>query len=74
VVTLGCGGADLGKRITAAAAGGVLTGALYTAVSAIVGHNSEIVTSCLWRMFIFAILSTIGAIFTELKLPDTDLD
>jgi len=70
VVTLGCGGAALGKRIVAAAACGVLIGVLYTAVSAILGNNSGIVASCVWRVFIFAILSTIGAIVTELKLPE----
>jgi len=32
--------------------------------------NSSIVASCVWRMFIFAILSAIGAIITEIKLPE----
>ncbi len=70
VVTLGCGGAALGKRIAAAAFCGILIGVLYTAVSAILSYNSEIVASCVWRVFIFAILSTIGAIVTELKSPE----
>jgi hypothetical protein len=69
-VTLGCGGATFGKRFTAAAACGALAGVIYAAVSAILSHNSEIVASCVWRMFIFAILLTIGAIITELKLPE----
>jgi len=73
VVTLGCGGAALGKRIGAAAVCGVLIGVLYTAVSAILSYNGGIVASCVWRIFIFAILSTIGAIVTELKLPNTDM-
>ncbi len=68
-VTLGCRGAAFGKRFTAAAVCGALTGALYAAVSAILSHNSEIVASCVWRIFIFAILTTIGAIIIELKLP-----
>jgi len=74
VVTLGCGGAALGKRIFAAAVCGVLIGVLYTAVSARLNYNGGIAASCVWRVFIFAILSTIGAIVTELKLPDTDME
>jgi len=76
-VTLSCGGAAFWKRIVAAAICGVLVGVLYTAVSAILGHSSgsradNIMAICLWRVFIFAILSTIGAVITELKLPDPD--
>jgi len=70
VVTLGCGGAVLGKRIAAAAACGVLSGLLYTAVSMILNSDGGILVGGVWRVFIFAILSTIGAIVTELKLPE----
>jgi len=73
-VTLGCGGAPLWKRIVAAAGYGAVVGALYTATSVILSHNSGIAASCVWRIFIFALLSTIGAIVTELKLPGTDLE
>jgi len=69
-VTLGCGGAALGKRIVTAAVCGVLAGAFYAGISAFLSHESGIVASSIWRMFIFAILCTIGAIVTELKLPD----
>ncbi|MBL7185723.1 MAG: hypothetical protein ISS70_05305 [Phycisphaerae bacterium] len=69
-LTLGCGGAALGKRIAVAAACGALAGMLYAAVSAMSGYNSSIVASCVWRMFIFAILSVVGAIVTEIKLPE----
>lgn len=70
-VTLGCRGAVLGKRIATAAVSGILTGAIYAGVSALLSHDGGIVASCLWRMFIFAILSTIGAIITEIKLPES---
>ncbi len=73
VVTLGCGGAALAKRIAAAAVCGVLIGVLSTAVSAILSYNGRIVATGVWWIFIFAILSTIGAISTELKLPDVDM-
>ena len=69
-VTLGCGGAALGKRIAAAAVCGVLAGALYAGISVLLSHDGGIVASCIWRMFIFAILTTIGSIFTEIKLPE----
>ena len=70
VVTLGCGGAALGKRIAAAAVCGVLVGALHTAVSATLGYEGSIGASGVWWMFIFAILATIGAVVTEIKLPE----
>jgi hypothetical protein len=72
IITLGCGGAPLIKRLAAAAACGVLIGAISTAGSAIMSYNGGFVASCVWRAFLFAIVSTIGAIITELKLPDTD--
>ncbi len=78
-VTFGCGGAVLWKRIVAAAACGAVLGLLYTAMSAILGHAGlftigEIITVCAWRIFVFAVLATIGAILTELKLPGPDLE
>ena len=50
---------------------------LYIAESAVIGHNGimvgDIAKGCAWRVFVFAVLSTIGAIITELKLPEPDL-
>jgi len=70
-ITLGCGGAALGKRIVTATAGGVLAGAIYAGISVFLSHEGGILAICIWRMFIFAILSTIGAIATEIKLPES---
>jgi hypothetical protein len=70
VVTLGCGWAALGKRIATAAVSGILAGAIYAGASFLLSHDGGIAANCIWRMFIFAILSTIGAIITELKLPE----
>ena len=70
-VTLGCRGAALSKRIVTAAVCGVLAGVLYAGVSVLLSRDGGIVASCIWRMFIFTILSTIGAITTEIKLPDS---
>jgi len=69
--TLGCGGAALGKRIVTAAVCGVLAGAIYAGISLFFSQDGGIVASCIWRMFIFAILTTVGTIATEIKLPDS---
>ena len=77
-ITLGCAGAALGRRIAAAAGGGVEAAFLYTAASAVLSSGTaitsgQVITALVWRLFIFAVLSTIGAVITELKLPDPDL-
>jgi hypothetical protein len=77
LVTLGCGGAALWERMVGAAVCGLLIGVLYTVVSAgLQGQQTlllgAIIVSCIWRIFVFAIFSVIGAILTELKLPDPD--
>jgi hypothetical protein len=76
-VTLGCGGARLGRRLVAAAICGVLAALFYAGISAILSRNStvvagDIVVGCAWRIFIFAVLATIGAVVAELKLPEPD--
>jgi hypothetical protein len=77
VVTLGCAGAPLWRRIVCAAVSGAAVGALCTVVSVIlVGKTvttGQIAVVCVWRMFVFVVLTVVGAIFTELKLPDPDL-
>jgi len=70
-VTLGCGGAALGKRIVTAAVCGVLAGAIYAGISVFLSYHGGIVASCVWRMFIFAILTGVGSIVTEIKLPES---
>jgi hypothetical protein len=75
VVTLGAGGMALPKRIIGAVVCGGAIGVLYTAASAILSYSDpirlgEMATDCMWRVFIFAILSSIGVILTELKLPE----
>ena len=73
VVTLCAGGTALWKRIIGAAVCGAVAGVLYPAGSSRLGHAQgvavvEIAKYCFWRTFIFAGLSTIGAVITELKL------
>jgi len=78
VVTLGCGGAVLGRRIIAAVVCGGLVGVLYTTAIAITGHNGTVTVGSLavggvWRVFVFCVFAAIGAVVTELRLPDPDL-
>jgi hypothetical protein len=77
-VTLGCGGSVLWKRVVAATVCGVLAGLLYGVVLSVGGYGGELpvgdlVSRGVYATFIFAILSTIGAMIAELKLPDPDL-
>jgi len=80
LTTLGNGGATLAKRIAAAAICGFLTAVLATLVSALVARTGQMIETDLiviqgvWRMFIFTILSTIGAAITELTLPEPRQD
>ncbi len=74
-VTLGAGGAPLNRRIAAAASCGAATGLLYPLMALGLtqsGGNAlnAILVSSLWRVFIYALVSTIGAIMTELMLPE----
>ena len=76
-VTWGCGGAALWERIVGAAFCGVLLGVFYTAASAGLQGDDPllpgvIMASCIWRIFVFAIFSVIGAIIMEVKLPDPE--
>ena len=75
VVTLGAGGAPMWKRVIGAVACGGGIGVLYTAGFTLLGYGgpiglSDIIIDCVWRVFIFIILSAIGMLLTEIKLPE----
>jgi hypothetical protein len=77
-VTLGCGGSALWKRVVGATVCGILAGLLYAVMLSVGGYAGglslrDLVSRGVYATFIFAILSTIGAMITELKLPDPDL-
>jgi len=68
----------LGRRTVAAAICGALGGILATFLSAAICRTGEsagvhLVALGVWRVFIFTILSTIGAILTELGSPEPKL-
>jgi hypothetical protein len=75
LATLGCGGAALGRRIVAAAVTGALTAWVATLVLVILGVASGLAAAgaipiAIWRTFLLTILATLGAVFTELSLPE----
>jgi len=70
-ITLGAGGMVLGRRIVLAAVGGAGMAVFYILIRiATNGGAADFGILLLWRVFIFAIFSAIGAIVTELKLPE----
>ena len=72
-ITFSCGGAKLWKRFVAATICGIALGLLYTVVSALLVKKmpiGDIAAGCVWPVFVFSIVSTIGAIITELRLPE----
>ncbi len=77
-VTLYAGGMQLWKRFVSAAAAGLLAGLFYTAatVLTISLSGSDIAAPVRWpfRLFFFAVFACIGAIITELRLPEAELE
>jgi len=67
--TLWAGGATLGKRVIGGTLCGGIVGVLYTFVSAVLGAG-DVITTGVWRVFIFMILSTLGVLLTEILLPE----
>ncbi|MBU1260084.1 MAG: hypothetical protein KJ757_07640 [Planctomycetes bacterium] len=74
LTTIYCGKAGLLKRFTTAAAGGFFTAIVYTLLGVIMNGEpaTDIIISAIWRCFGFTIVSIIGAIFTEMLLPDVE--
>lgn len=77
-VTIFAGGIRLWKRFVCSAAAGVLTGLFYTTATAAIinlsGSGIEFPSRWPFRLFFFAVFASLGAIITELKLPDPNLN
>ena len=78
VVTFGAGGTPLWRRSISAAVCGACVGVLYTVISPVLGYNTpidiaEIAVNCVWRVFVFTILSVVGMLLTELNLPEPEI-
>lgn len=69
LTTVYCGRAVLLKRFFAAGAAGFLTAVLYALFS---GRITDSALNALWWGFSFALTSAIGAVLTELSLPDVE--
>ena len=75
LVTLGAGGMKLGRRIALAAVGGVMMGLVYAVYHGLVGETvgaTEWAKLILWGVFLLSIFAAVGAILTELKLPEAE--
>ena len=78
IVTIGYGGAKMSERIIGAAVCGVCIGLLPTTLHANLIYDtgvlvSDVIIHGVWRLFIFSIASTIGAIITEINWPDPEV-
>ena len=76
--TLLAGGTGLSKRIVSAAVCGALCACIFTGINVALavkyqGPTGQYVAIGIWRVFAFTLLTTFGAVGTELKLPDPDL-
>ena len=77
ITTLYCRGAVLYKRVISACLSGFFTAIFYSASIIYIFEEpmavSDVVSAFVWQVFIFTIFSTIGALVTEMSLPDPDL-
>ena len=75
VVTLGAGGAALWKRIAGAALCAVAVGVFSAIVSGLFGTSAPVGASTIaiigiWRAFVFTMISVLGVLLTEVKMPE----
>ncbi len=75
LVTFGAGGASLTRRVGAAAVCGSLIGILSLLPPTLLGANTltgagDLISNGLWRVFLFGLVSTVGVLLTELRLPE----
>jgi hypothetical protein len=75
LVTYGAGGACLGRRIMGAAVAGLFSAAMHTGLTVYSANRLQAgswawITPAIWRVFIFVILFTIGALITEIFMPE----
>jgi len=73
VVNSGCGGTPMMKRIVTAAAFGICTSLIYMIMATSMGFHDyanvfQLGIACLWRVFVFGLFATIGALIMEFRL------
>jgi len=77
LTTIYCGRATLLKRFLASAGTGLLAAVFYTIFNVLLndasaGSASNVIIPALWHCFGFTLMAVIGAILTELSLPDVE--
>ena len=73
MVSSGCGGAPMMKRIVTAAVFGIFTSLIYMIIATSTGFHDyanifQLGIACLWRLFVFGLFASIGALVMEFKL------
>jgi hypothetical protein len=73
MVSSGCGGAPMMKRIVTAAVFGIFTSLIYMIIATSTGFHDyanifQLGMACLWRLFVFGLFASIGALVMEFKL------
>ncbi|MGZ6210748.1 MAG: hypothetical protein ACXWL9_11445, partial [Syntrophales bacterium] len=71
------GGAPMMKRIAMAAVFGIFTSLIYVYIATSIGfHNYanifQLGMACLWRLFVFGLFASLGALIMEFKLEKHD--
>jgi hypothetical protein len=76
--SLAAGGAPLWKRVVGAAISGGAMGLLSVVFSGWIGYGGlglgEMAVPCIWRAFAFMMVTSLGAIITELQLPEPSVN
>lgn len=72
--TIYCGKASLMRRISLSAFSGLLTALIYTFLTMWLNEGAlkDVIISALWKLFGFSLMAAIGAIITEMSLPDVE--
>jgi len=73
LVNIICGGAPMMKRIAAAGTFGIFTSLIYMIIATSTGLHDyanafQLCIACLWRLFVFGLFASIGALAMEFRL------
>jgi len=76
LVNAGCGGAPMMKRIITAAVFGIFTAFIYMIIATAMSFHDyatvfQLGIACLWRVFVFGLFASIGALIMEFRLERT---
>ena len=77
MVSSGCGGAPIMKRIATAAVFGIFTGLVYMIIATSLSFHHyanifQLGMACLWRLFVFGLFASMGALVMEFRLEKSD--